>query len=489
MKRICSTRLAIVSSVALIIAPCTVASSRPRYGGTLRMEMRERVNSMDPRDWFAGSADSVAGERLLSQVFERLVALDDSGQIVPALAIAWQHDANFARWEFVLREGVKFHDGSPLTADAAAAALNAESAGRWSAKAETQRVVLTFDSPRPDLLGELASGKSYIFHANAGSIFGTGPFRISDWQPQKRLVLAANEDAWTGRPFADRVEVQLGIAPQQQILDLELGKTDIIELEPNLARRATQSNARVIASQPTGLLAIEFSNGSGSPDPRLRRAISLAIDRASIVNVLLQRQGEPAASLLPQWLSGYAFVFSAAPDIALAKEIRTEVGSTPPLTLVYDGGDPLAALIASRIAVNARDAGIMINTVMDSSRGQSHVSLRLVRRRLTPPDAQSALSGLLAQIEVARAQENASRPELSTAQQRYETERDVIAAGNLIPIAFLPSLSAAGPSVHDWTAPRWGEWRLADAWLEGAPSSSQSSGGNSGIELPIQNRR
>ncbi|HET9401611.1 MAG TPA: ABC transporter substrate-binding protein [Candidatus Acidoferrales bacterium] len=489
MKRICSTRLAIVSSVALALAACAYTSSRPRYGGTLRVEMRERVNSMNPRDWFAGTPDSLAADRLLSQVFERLVALDDSGQIVPSLAIAWQHDANFMRWEFVLREGVKFHDGSPLTADAAAAALNAESSGRWSAKAEAQHIILTFDSPRPDLLAEFAAGKSYIFHANGDSVFGTGPFRISDWQSQKRLVLAANDDAWTGRPFADRVEVRLGVTPQQQILDLELGSADIIEVEPNLARRAGQSNTRVAASQPAELLAVEFSAGPEVSDPRLRRAISLAIDRASIVNVLLQRQGEPAASLLPQWLSGYAFVFSAAPNVALAKEIRTEVGSTAPLTLVYDGGDPVAALIASRIAVNARDAGIMINTAMESSGRESHAGLRLVRRRLSPPDAESALSGLLAQFELARAQAIAVRPELSTAQQRYEAERNAIAAGNVIPIAFLPELSAAAPSVHDWTAPRWGEWRLADAWLEGAPLSSQSNAGNSDIDRPNHNRQ
>ena len=112
-----------------------------------------------------------------------------------------------------------------------------------------------------------------------------------------------------------------------------------------------------------------------------------------------------------------------------------------------------------------------------------------MRRRLAPPDAQSALSGLLAQVEVARAQANAGRPELSTAQQRYDAERNAIASGNVIPVAFVPELSAAAPSVHDWTSPRWGEWRLADAWLEVTPSSAQSSGGNSEIKLPRQNRQ
>lgn len=479
MKRIFSIRLALLSAVACAAISCVAASTRPHYGGILRVEMREHVNSMDPRDWFAGNADSLAGDRLLSQVFERLAALDDSGQIVPALAIAWQHDATFTRWEFILRDGVKFHDGTPLTAEIAASSLNAESNGRWSATAEAQQVVLTLAASNSGFLGEMAAGKTFVFHTNADSVFGTGPFRISDWQPQKRLVLVANEDAWAGRPFADRVEIQLGVAAQQQVLDLELGKTDVIELEPNLARRAVQSNARVVASQPVELLALECS-GSHLADPRLRQAISLAIDRAAIVNVLLQRQGEPAGSLLPQWLSGYAFLFSAAADVPHAKELRAQLSSSAPLTLVYDGGDPIATLVAARIVLNARDAGIAITAAMQSTKGQPRADLRLIRQRLMPPDAQSALAALLAQIELPAANANAKRPEISSAQQRFDAERGAIEGGSLIPLAFLPELSAATPTVHDWLAPRWGEWRFADAWLEAPTGQTGANGGNSG---------
>lgn len=489
MKRICSTRLAIVSALAFAAAAVALASSRPRYGGTLRVEIRARVNSMDPREWFAGTPDSLATERMLSQVFERLVTLDDSGQIVPALAIAWQHDANFTRWEFILRDGVKFHDGAPANAENVAAALLDEGDARWPVTAERDEVVFSFPLPHPELLSELAAGKTFIFHASAGTVFGTGPFRISEWQPQRRLVLVADEDAWPGRPFADRVDIQLGIPSQQQALDLELGKVDVIELEPNLLRRAAQSNAHVVSSQPVELFALEFSANRAVADMRIRRALSLAIDRASIVNVLLQRQGEPAASLLPQWLSGYAFLFPTARDVAYAKELRTELGSSAPLTLVYDGGDPMAAPIAARIAVNARDAGIVIDTAMESLNRESRSDLRLVRRRLAPPDAQSALTALLTQMEPARADATAKRPDISAAQQRYAVEHDSIAAGTVIPLAFVPEISAAAPSVHDWLAPRWGEWRLADAWLEEPAAPSGASNGNSAPNAPDRNRR
>src|SRR5580693_5717590 len=94
-------RLGVLSSLAgacllsgMIFAPAR-ASERPRYGGVLRVEMRERVNSMDPRGWNPDSTDAGATERLLGLVFERLVRMNDAGQPQPSLAVSWQHDANF----------------------------------------------------------------------------------------------------------------------------------------------------------------------------------------------------------------------------------------------------------------------------------------------------------------------------------------------------------------------------------------------------------
>jgi len=341
---------------------------------------------------------------------------------------------------------------------------------------ERDEVVFTFPSAHPELLAELACGKSYIFHLSGDTVFGTGPFRIAEWQPQKRLVLIANEDSWSGRPFADRVEIQFGVTPQQQMLDVELGKTDVIDLEPNFMRRAAQSNAHIGASQPVELFALEFGSTRTAADPRLRQAVSLSIDRAAIVNVLLQRQGEPAASLLPQWLSGYAFVFSASPDLIHAKELRSELPAAGPLSLVYDGSDALAAQVAARVAVNARDAGIVLNVLAEAAGHDLRPDLRLVRRRLAAPDAQSALASLLARIEPASAA--AKLPEIASAQQRYAAERTVLDTGRIVPLAFLPELSAAAPSVHDWLAPRWGEWRLADAWLEEPQNPARSVSGN-----------
>jgi peptide/nickel transport system substrate-binding protein len=447
----------------IIFAPAR-ASERPRYGGVLRVEMREHANSMDPRGWNPESADAGAMERLLGLVFERLVRVNDAGQVQPALAISWQHDANFTRWQFQTRPGVKFHDGTVLSSDAVVAALQAEDGGRWNASVAGTAVVFEFKSSKPNLLTELATGRSFIFRAAQDTVVGTGAFRITDWQAQKRLELKANEDCWAGRPFVDRIEIALGVSSQQQATDLELGKADVIELLPNLTRRAAQvSGARISASAPSELWALIISpRGAAAYDPRFTQALSLAIDRAAIVNVLLQRQGEPAGSLLPQWLSGYAFLFPAEVDVVDAKKIRAEYSASPLQTLVYDGGDPSAALIAQRIAVNARDAGINLSVSAESA--VSNADVRLVRWRIAAPDAREALTSIIARLNGAQA-EAAFMP-LETPEQRYAAERAVLDRGRIVPVAFVPEIYAVSAQVKDWMPPKSGGWRLEDLWME-----------------------
>ena len=92
------------------------------------------------------------------------------------------------------------------------------------------------------------------------------------------------------------------------------------------------------------------------------QALSLAIDRVAIVNFILQKTGEPAGGLLPQWSSGTAFLFPAAApsaaDLEHAKELSKEIAASGPLLLGYDSADPLEQSVAERIVVNAKEAGM-----------------------------------------------------------------------------------------------------------------------------------
>ncbi len=107
--------------VTLVLVGTTVPalkaapSTRPAYGGILRVQMSEHIVTIDPRLWPVDSQHAAAVERMSSLVFDRLVRLDGGGLPQPALAISWQHDAQSKRWQFLMRKGVKFSDGAPLT--------------------------------------------------------------------------------------------------------------------------------------------------------------------------------------------------------------------------------------------------------------------------------------------------------------------------------------------------------------------------------------
>ena len=76
--------------------------------------------------------------------------------------------------------------------------------------------------------------------------------------------------------------------------------------------------------------------------------------------MLLHKQGQPSAALLPQWVSGYDHLFKGVQDLALARQLRNPLGSLVPLSLAFDAGDDLARLIAERVALNAQAAGITL---------------------------------------------------------------------------------------------------------------------------------
>ena len=212
---------------------------------------------------------------------------------------------------------------------------------------------------------------------------GAGAFHVTAFEAGKRVVLAATEDYRLGRPFVDSIEIAMGRTARDRIVDLELNKADFAEIPAEDARRAAERGVRVSRSQPDELLALVFTGGAEpgrgeAVNKRVREAIALSIDRAAIVNFILQKEGEPAGGLLPQWSSGTAFLFSTAADAAHAKELSTQIIPAPKIVLGYDFGDSLGQAVAERIAVNAREAGIAADGA-----GDAEASVAIARRSMT----------------------------------------------------------------------------------------------------------
>lgn len=293
-----------------------------------------------------------------------------------------------------------------------------------------------------------------------------GHFQVETFDPGKRLVLRANDEDPRGRPFVDRIEITMGKGLRDQALDFDLGRADVIEISPEQARRAAQTGQRVASSAPVELLALLLQSPAATADDRVRQALSAVIDRDAIYSILLQRQGEPAGGLLPQWVSGYAFLFPTRPDAARARELATAAGGALKLTLSYDTGDALAKLVAERVALNARDAGILVQTYGEIPGRTSNADLRLARLTIHSADANTALSELATRLDPAELPRvsGATKPE-----DLYAAERAILEGGHVVPLVYVPQTLVVGSRVHDWIAPRAGGWPAADAWVEGKP--------------------
>ena len=370
----------------LVLVSTVRAETRPRYGGTLRVEMRAAPQSLDP----AAAAQDPGFAQIAPLLYDTLVRFDASGRPVPSLAASWEQESEH-RWRVTLRPGVRLADGDALDTAQVAQSLH-ESNSEWNVRALGDAVVIESDQPLPDLPATLALARNSIVLRSDNKLLGTGPFRVADFQPGRRLTLAALEDGWHERPFLDAVDIQFGRSIREQMLDLELGRADLVEAAPDQLARLAQSGRRASTSDPVELLALRFSH-SYLRDVRVRQAIALAIDRESIFNVLLQRHGEPAAGLLPNWITGYSFLFPTTPQVARARQLRTEARQTAALTRVYAAADPLARLVAERIALNAADAGITLKT-LPSSPDVAVPDVELVRLRLPSTDPGVALAEL-----------------------------------------------------------------------------------------------
>jgi peptide/nickel transport system substrate-binding protein len=244
------------------------------------------------------------------QTNDTLLWRNSAGELKPALALEWRA-IDPLTWRFRLREGVRFHDGAPFTAEDVKFTidyvLNPQtlygSASRIAGIAET-RVIdpMTVDivtrAPFPTLL--LALGEIVIepkhYHAQAGAEgmtrrpLGTGPFVFQRWVPADRYELTANPNYWGGRPKLDRLVIRQIPEGATRVASLLAGETHVIEEIPvDLAPRVRDSRAAELAPVETsGSLVLTFDTRRPPfNDPRLRLAVDLAIDKELINRQIL----------------------------------------------------------------------------------------------------------------------------------------------------------------------------------------------------------
>ncbi len=446
-----------ISAVLACLTLSATARTRPHYGGTLRIETQ-------------GDAWQMPDGMVRRLVLDTLTTVSDTGGVQPALAVQWESQNAAHRWEFWIRPGVHFQDGEALTSDAVAAALT-EVCGRGSAGACPWRtvrgvgasVVFASDSPEPDLPALLAQMQFAIARQGAnGAVIGTGPYRVTGFA-NGALMLAANDDCWSGRPFVDVIEVRTRRLVRDQWLDLSVGKADIVEVPPELLRQAEQQHMNVLVSRPGDLLALTIAPSGIFASREMRQAAALAVDRTALYNVIFQKQGEVTASLLPRALSGYSFLFSADRDLERARALRGGATSSPVLLGSEDTGATMA-VAADRLVLNLHEAGFNVQAAPAGSRptGSPTGALELRKVHLEATDPAAALDEMQARFG-----ENGSVTGTDAASLWHE-ERGVLDKETIVPLLWLPRAWAAGDRVRDLRLLSDGEPDLSDASLEGA---------------------
>jgi ABC-type transport system substrate-binding protein len=474
-RRFTRAQLSGCLSAALIAATIAAAETRPHYGGTLRVMLQSapEVLELSPN---APPTDYWDAARVLSLIGDSLVKLDALGRPQPALAITWQSDPSARHWQFTLRHGVKFHDGSAAS-PAAVAQILGTLHPNWNVRASADFVSIESETPMPSLLAELALPRNFLLKRNASGVpIGTGAFLVAEWQPGKLLKLAASEESWAGRPFVDAVEIEFGRSLRDQAIALQLDKTDVIEAAPFAVNgsHGHGTSASLSLSLPVELMALVFSANSKAQDVRLREALALAIDRKPIQSVLLKGAGEPAASILPNWMTGYSAVFSAQANLQRARNLLAE--SRQPalnlsLNLDYDPRDPQAQLIAERIALDARQVGIAVQVSLSGAQG-----IRLMRVVLPSPDPATSLADAARQLGL---QPGVATPRSNSLDDLYQAERALLDGYAVIPLFHVPLASAVSARVRGWQPDQFGQFgeaghSLADVWLGDSHSEAGS---------------
>jgi peptide/nickel transport system substrate-binding protein len=205
------------------------------------------------------------------------------------------------------------------------------------------------------------------------------------------------------------------------------------------------------------LLALQHSDAGALANPKVRGAIAAAVDRSALFNVIFQKQGVVTASLLPQRLSGYSFLFPTDRDLNKAHELRGGL-ATGPLALSAEG-DGAMQLAAQRIALNLHEAGFNVQVTNTPGQRPDMILRKLPIMGADPAAALEEIlwsAGLMAPVV-------AQNPTAL-----YNDERAALDDKWLIPLLDLPRAYASGPRVRDLRLRADGTPDLADASLEDA---------------------
>ena len=376
------------------------------------------VTSLDPH--YVATQHNVA---IGWNVFDALTRVDERARIIPGIATSWRA-VNPTTWEFKLRKGVKFHDGSELTADDVAYSLvrPLASAGSPGGFAVYVRRIISKEIIDPytirlktatpygampqDLNAIMIVSKKAALNATPAdfdsgkAMIGSGPYKFVRWARGDRVELARFEGYWDKQPAWDKVTFRMMSNDPARTAALLSGDVDVIENVPPSDIARMRANANVRMEQAVSWRTIFFqmdqdrtqpplvTDLDGKPlgknpfmDVRVRRAISKAINRKALVERAMENVAVPASnSVSPQIFGHQADIKIEAFDPDGAKKLLAEAGYPNGFGLTvaapsdrYINDDQVAQAVAqmlSRIGIKCAVEAMPFNVYLSKARDQ-----------------------------------------------------------------------------------------------------------------------
>ncbi|MBY4894845.1 ABC transporter substrate-binding protein [Rhodobacteraceae bacterium N5(2021)] len=358
---------------AAVLALTAGAAMAQQTSITIGMQLEPPM--LDP----TGGAAAAIDEVVYSNVFEGLTRFAADGSVIPGLAGTWEISEDGTVYTFTLRDGVSFHDGAAMTADDVVFSLDrARAEGSTNAQAalfenivsveamDDLTVVVTLDGPDGAFLFDMAWGDAVIVdpasaETNATNPIGTGAFAFGEWRQGDSITLTRNDNYW-GEPAAlTDVTFRFISDPNAALAAMMAGDVDAFPVFPapeNLAQFEADPRFNVIVGSTEGETILAMNNQTLT-DPRVRQAITHAINRQDIIDGAMFGYGTPIGTHFAPHNPDYVdLTAQSAFDPERARELLAEAGAEdltlrlmlPPPSYARRGGE----IIASQL----RDVGI-----------------------------------------------------------------------------------------------------------------------------------
>lgn len=293
-------------------------------------------------------------------VFDALTELQRDGKLNPRLAESWTFSPDLTEWTFKLRQNVKFHDGSPFSADDVVFTINRIKADNTSPVRTFIRLVDSVEAVDPHTVKFKLSQPYGIFHRQISYVnqmsktyfdkvgdqgyatkpVGTGPYKLVRWVKDDRMELEANPDYWRGAPAIKKATLRPIPSEASRTAALLSGEIDLVPALPPSAIDQLKANRDLdVNTAPSFRVIFVAFNVNKAPvdNPKIREAIDVGIDRQAITDKLLRGLGKPTGIMVPPMNIGYDPSFKpVAFDPQKAKKLVAEAGyDGTPIPLQY----------------------------------------------------------------------------------------------------------------------------------------------------------